>query len=112
MKFKPAVWQPVAIVLSAVNLAGIGMAAAVAEPWHAGIHGALAVAFGLWAQRLGIRKRGDGAVGDALPQERLDALEAEVGDLRRELGEAQERIDFTERLLAQAGETRRVGREP
>lgn len=33
--------------------------------------------------------------------DRLQALESEVGSLRQELGEAQERIDFTERLLAQ-----------
>jgi hypothetical protein len=33
--------------------------------------------------------------------DRLQALENEVGSLRQELGEAQERIDFAERLLAQ-----------
>jgi hypothetical protein len=33
--------------------------------------------------------------------ERLQALENEVGSLRHELGEAQERIDFAERLLSQ-----------
>jgi hypothetical protein len=33
---------------------------------------------------------------------RVDALELEVGELRRELGEAQERLDFTERMLAQS----------
>ena len=41
----------------------------------------------------------------------LEALEIEVGNLRRELGEAQERIDFTERVMAQAQEQRRVGPE-
>ena len=38
---------------------------------------------------------------DPQTSERLQALEHEVGSLRQELGEAQERIDFTERLLAQ-----------
>ena len=33
--------------------------------------------------------------------DRLQSLENEVGSLRQELGEAQERIDFAERLLAQ-----------
>ena len=109
MTFKPAVWQPIAIVLSAANLVGIGVAAAGAEPWHAGVHGALAVAFGLWAQRL---RRGDRLAGsDTLEQERFEALESEVGELRRELTEAQERLDFTERMLAQGAETRRVGRD-
>ena len=32
---------------------------------------------------------------------RLQALENEVGALRQEMGEAQERLDFAERLLAQ-----------
>lgn len=32
---------------------------------------------------------------------RLEALEHEVGSLRYELGETQERLDFAERLLAQ-----------
>ncbi len=34
--------------------------------------------------------------------ERLAALEDDVAHLRQELSEAQERIDFTERLLAQS----------
>ncbi len=33
--------------------------------------------------------------------ERLEALEQEVGSLRQELSETHERLDFTERLLAQ-----------
>ena len=32
---------------------------------------------------------------------RLDTLEHEIGTLRQELGETQERLDFAERLLAQ-----------
>ena len=47
--------------------------------------------------------------GDAIPSDvanRLSALETEVGELRRELGEAHERLDFTERLLAQTKDAR------
>ena len=33
--------------------------------------------------------------------DRLQVLESEIGTLRQELSEAQERLDFTERLLAQ-----------
>ncbi len=40
---------------------------------------------------------------------RLQALEQEVGTLRQEMVEAQERLDFAERLLAQGPEARRVG---
>jgi hypothetical protein len=103
MTFKPAIWYPIAVVLSVINLAGAGFAAGQAQPWHATIHAALALAFGLWAQRL---RKGPG--GSEL-QARLEALEAEVSKLRQELSETQERLDFAERLLAQGPEARRVG---
>ncbi len=102
MTFKPAIWYPIAVVLSVINLAGAGFAAGQAEPWHATIHAALAVAFGLWAQRLRLGPRG------SEPQARLEVLEAEMGNLRQELSEMQERLDFTERMLAQGPEARRV----
>jgi len=37
---------------------------------------------------------------------RLDAMENELEALRQEMGETQERLDFTERLLAQQREAR------
>lgn len=105
MTFKPAIWQPIAVVLSVINLAAVGFAIGAAEPWHAGVHAALGLAFGLWAQRLRL-----GPGGSEL-QPRLEALEFEVSDLRRELSETQERLDFAERVLAQAQESRRLGPE-
>jgi hypothetical protein len=102
MTFKPAIWHPVALVLSALNMVGVGLAAGAAEPLHAGIHAAVALAFWTWGERL---REGRGKTGE-LP--RLEALEFEVTQLRRELGEAQERLDFTERMLAQGLEARRV----
>jgi len=103
MAFKRAIWYPIAVVLSVINLAGV--IAFAAQPWHAGIHAALAVAFGLWAQRLRPR-RGGSELQPGLAA--LEALEAEVRKLRQELSEAQERLDFAERLLAQGPEARRV----
>jgi hypothetical protein len=73
-----------------------GFAAGSAEPFHATAHAGLALAFGLWAQRL-LRRP---PAGSDL-QDRFEAFEAELGSLRHELGETQERVDFTERLLAQ-----------
>jgi hypothetical protein len=102
MTFKPAIWYPVAVVLSVINLAGAGFAAGQAQPWHATVHAALALAFGLWAQRL---RQGPG--GSELPA-RLEAVEIEVSNLRQELSETQERLDFAERLLAQGPDARRV----
>lgn len=105
MTFKPAIWRPIAFVLSAANLVGVGFATGEAEPLHAAIHAALALAFGLWVPRLGKAPVGSES------QARLDLLEVEVSNMGRELSEAQERLDFAERLLAQGTESRRVGPE-
>jgi hypothetical protein len=107
MTFKSAMWYPIAGVLSAINLVAAGFAIGQAEPVHAGVHVALALAFALWAHRLRQRSGGESEL-----QARLEALEAELGELgglRQELGEMQERLDFAERLLAQGSETRRMG---
>jgi hypothetical protein len=109
MTFKPKVWFPIATVLSAINLAAVWFAARPGEPWHAATHAALALAFGLWAQRLR-----SGPVGTS-SQPRLEAIEAldglqvldaEVGQLRQELGETLERLEFAERMLAQRPDRR------
>lgn len=102
MTFKPAVWFPISVGLSILNVVSIWFAAA---PAHAATHAVLAVAFALWAQRL----RQQAPAGDRDLQSGLEALELEVGALRQELGEAQERLDFVERVLAQgAAEPKRV----
>ena len=46
--------------------------------------------------------------GDPDTAAHLQALDHEVGTLRQEMVETQERLDFAERLLAQGPETRRV----
>jgi hypothetical protein len=46
--------------------------------------------------------------GDPDTAAHLQALDQELGTLRREMIEMQERLDFAERLLAQGPETRRV----
>ena len=40
---------------------------------------------------------------------RLETLEGSVQDLQQQLGETQERLDFTERMLSQAREEKRIG---
>lgn len=102
MTFKPAIWYPIAVVLSVVNVVAVGFAARPAEPIHATVHAALALAFGLWAQRL---RRGPAE--NELPA-RLEELEVDFSRLRQELSETQERLDFAERLLAQAQDAHRV----
>jgi len=103
MRFKPSIWYPIAVILAAVNLIAVPLYAD--DPFHSMAHGAIAVAFGLWAQRL--KQRRDQALAEARQAveapggERLEVLEDELTRLRQELGETQERLDFTERMLAQ-----------
>ncbi len=108
MTFKPATWYPIAAALSIINVVAVWFVfvAGPPGPLHATTHATLAVAFGLWAQRLRqrLRPRSDGSELAA----GLEALEVEVSTLRQELGEAQERLDFAERLLAQRPEPQRV----
>ena len=112
MTFKPAIWFPIAVGLSVLNLVGVAFATG---PAHTTIHAALALAFGLWAGRLRSR------LGGSERQARPEALEAqvsglvvvvaEVSRLRQEVSEMRERLDFAERLLAQRPDPRRVGPE-
>jgi hypothetical protein len=101
MNFKPKIWVPIATVLSVVNVAAVWFAAQPGEPLHATTHAVLGVAFGLWAQRLRQQPR-----VTAL-QATLDELQLEANAMRQELGEAQTRLDFAERMLAQGQSERR-----
>jgi len=102
MALNPRIWYPIAIGATVVNL----VSAAFFTGAHAGAHAALALGFGLWAQRLrqrvatGQQRQVDAGTTQQL-QEGFEALEAEVMRLRQELTETQERVDFVERMLAQ-----------
>src|SRR3989442_13518942 len=105
MTFKPAIWYPIAVVLSAINLVAVGFTVDPAEPWHAAIHAALALGFGLWAQRLRQGPRGSELQGGSELQARLeraeDGLENRARKMRQELGERPERPGVAERVLGQ-----------
>jgi hypothetical protein len=110
MTFKPAIWYPIAVLGSIINVVSVWFASA---PAHATTHAVLAVGFGLWAVRLrqgtgggDLQARLEGLEADVT---RLDALEGEMMKLRQELGDANERLDFAERILAQGREAGRVG---
>ena len=111
MTFKPATWYRIAIALTIINLVAAGFAAGQAQPPHAAIHVVLALGFGWWASRLWRRtgKREVEAGPEAL--DAIQALEADVHQLRHELSETQERLDFTERMLAQGAEARRMSQQ-
>lgn len=109
MALNPKVWYPIAVGAGVLNL--------VAVPFfmgaHSAMHAALAVGFGLWAQRLrqraasGTQSQVEAGTSQQL-QEGFEALEAEVFRLRQELTETQERVDFVERVLAQNKEAGRL----
>ena len=69
----------------------------------------LVAAIGTWGAVKIAKIMGHSRVtGDPDTAAHLQALDQEVGTLRREMVETQERLDFAERLLAQGPETRRV----
>jgi len=99
-------WRRLAIVASVFNVAGAGFAIAAGEGWHAGVHISLALGFGFAAQRLGdIDRR---AAPDNL-QAQVDAQAERIALQSRQLAELEERMDFAERMLAQARDRQKLG---
>lgn len=112
MWFKHRAWIPIAWGLSVINVAAVWFAAAPGEPLHATIHAALGVGFALGARRLAARR--EVVTRQDMLHESLDRneeLELSVGDLQGRLVELEERLDFTERLLAQR-DAERIGKAP
>ena len=105
MTFKSRWWYPTALALAAINLVGGVVAAAQGEPMHAGVHGVFTFAFWEWAQRLRARRL------PTTPDDRMSAVEGEVSDLRSQVAELTERLDFAERILAKGKEEERVDRK-
>jgi hypothetical protein len=105
MTFKSRWWYPTALALAAINLVGGVVAAAQGEPMHAGVHGVFTFAFWEWAQRLRARRVPISA------DDRMAAVEGEVSDLRAQVAELTERLDFAERILAKGSEEERVERK-
>jgi hypothetical protein len=111
LALNPRTWYPIAALASLANVVGVFFAAQPAEPLHATLHAALAVAFAVWAQRLKARLQ-PSALDGAIETE-ISALRDEVGEVRGELSDVQERLDFAERMLSRAREMDRLpDREP
>lgn len=109
MWFKSRRWIPVAWAISLANLGGLWFAATGGESWHATGHGVLALLFGLGARHLMSRRESE-PMTDELRHalDRNEQLEQTIEDLRGQLLELEERVDFSERLLAQPRETERI----
>ena len=118
LAFKHPVWFPIALLLSIGNVVAVWFAAREVppEPLHATIHAVLGVAFGFWAHRLRLasRARASHQIGaeTAAALDALEEAEAEATKLRQELSEAQERLDFAERMLERRPEPEPRRREP
>ena len=101
MWFKNRGWIPVAWLAAAVNLGAVWFAATPGEPMHATLHAGLAIAFGLGARHLRARQRA--VLQDQQLQETLDEnayLEEAAETMQARVRELEERVDFSERLLA------------
>jgi len=106
VKLNPRIWVPIAQFLTVVNVGAVYFAAQAAEPGHATLHAALAVLCTLAVDWLRTRARGNDALPDGRMAE-LDSGSGEMDQVRHELAEVQERLDFAERMLAQRREQER-----
>ena len=109
MWFKHRAWEPVAWILSALNLAAVWFAAQPAEPWHATVHALAAAGLGLGARHLTVRRRMN-ALNEQI-QETLDLnehIQQTLEATEARLHELEERVDFAERLLAQYRDANRL----
>lgn len=102
MNLASAKWYPIAAILTTINVISIPFTGGM----HAVTHVVLAVVCGVWAVRSRLAPRPGAAQGQIEGQEAIEALEADLDQLRRQLGETQERLDFAERLLAKRPEGR------
>ena len=105
---KSRIWYPVAVAFTAINLAAAGYAGGLEDPAHAAVHLGLMGVGAWWASRLRRRGTAEATGTHALERDdRLAMLENELEIQRRELADAQERLDFAERLLTRAAEQQR-----
>lgn len=103
MRFKHPAWIPVAWMIALGNLVAVGPAAAVAEPFHATIHAALAGLFALGARHLMARRR---------PAVTQEPVQLAIEDMQARLWELEERLDFAERMLTKYRDEDRLEAPP
>lgn len=94
-------WSVVLVLLSVGNLASVWFAARPGEAWHAAIHAALALGFGLWAHhRLRPAQRGDPVLA-AAADERLERIERAIESVAIEVERIGEMERFASKILAE-----------
>ena len=107
MSRRNRIWRVVAVVFTAVNLVGLGMAAAAGEQAHSGVHVALALlgAFGVW--RLGARREHETLADPAPDAARLEQLQQSIDAIAFEVERIGEAQRFNAKLQSEQGETSR-----
>ena len=107
MSGRIGVWKVVAVVFTVVNLVGLGMALAVEEQMHAGIHAALSAlgAYALWW--LSNRGARQVATSGTLEEQRLEALQQSVDAVALEVERIGEAQRFHAKLQAEKNESAR-----
>ena len=111
MWFKHRAWIPVTWLAAALNVAAVWFAAQPAEPFHATGHALLGVLLALGARHLTVRRLA--ATPGADLQQALDEgerLQQTIDAMHPRIQELEERLDFTERLLAQQRDAERIDR--
>jgi hypothetical protein len=98
---KTRFWNAVLVLLSGVNLVAVWFAARPAEPWHATTHAALALGFGLWAQRRMGREQHREPAAASLPDERLERIERGIEAVAIEVERIGEMQRFAAKIPAQ-----------
>jgi hypothetical protein len=71
--------------------------------------GLIPISFSPVGRALARRIAGESAARDEREDAEIEALQGDMAELRRELDEVQNRLDFAERLLAQARERGLLG---
>jgi hypothetical protein len=100
----PRIWAPLAVVFAVLNVGA--MIVFRHDPGHSMIHLALAAGGVWWSSRLRATQRASTLEGAQMSD--VLELREEVEVLRHEMLELEERVDFAERMLAQARELDRI----
>jgi hypothetical protein len=93
-------WTGVLVLVSLGNLVSIWFAARPGEPWHATIHGALALGFGLWAQRRLLREEKREPALTGVADDRLARIENSIDAVAVEVERIGEMERFSTALLS------------
>jgi hypothetical protein len=97
MKLNRGIWLPIALLATALNVAGGLYASLTNEPMHAFVHGAVAVGFGLFARYLWTAAPPRASA--IREPDKVEMLQSDLSELERELHETQKRLDFADQLL-------------